>query len=373
RAVKDLRRWPHGNVAEADARSAGDAVEVVLLGGAGERIEEAALYLPLKLQGVFEVGALDDLVLEELGVVVAAALLVIAEAEQDVEERAAAPVALVVELVAVGRLVVGTGEEGRLPCGGVAVGSADRDDVAEVLGEGAEAEVVGDGVADVAELRLLLALAGDAVADEIVPVALRAVFRGEAGVEILIALPGGVGDVVEVVRTGQALRGDGVAEGEAKIGVAIEGVADIGGGSRGVEFVVGQRVRGVVTREGAEVVELAEGAAECGLVAVLVQCAGVAGVVEHGLECVTARRLDRDDTGPGVGAVDGGVGAAVDLDAFDGGGADGAVVKGAADVLGGNAVDEDKVCGGVAAAQEERGHAAPLAGLRKEYTGRLAE
>ena len=36
RAVEDLRRWPHGNVAEADARRAGDAVEVVLLDGAAE-------------------------------------------------------------------------------------------------------------------------------------------------------------------------------------------------------------------------------------------------------------------------------------------------------------------------------------------------
>ena len=81
----------------------------------------------------------------------------------------------------------------------------------------------------------------------------------------------------------------------------------------------------------------------------------------------------RDDAGAGVGAVDGGVRAAVDLDAVDGGGADGAVVKGAADVLGRNAIDEDKVCGGVAAAQEERGDAAALAGLRKEDAGRLAE
>ena len=168
------------------------------------------------------------------------------------------PVALVVELVAVGGLIVGAGEERCLAGSGVAVGSADLDDVAEVLGEGAEAEVVGDGVADVAELRLLLALAGDAVADEIVPVALRAVFRGEAGVEILIALLGGVGDVVEVIRTGQPLRGDGVADGEANVGVAVEGVADIGGGGCRVEFVVGKRVRGVEAREGAEVVELAE-------------------------------------------------------------------------------------------------------------------
>ena len=51
-------------------------------------------------------GVLDDLVLKELSVVVAAALVVVAEAEEHVEERAATPVALVIELVAVGRLIV---------------------------------------------------------------------------------------------------------------------------------------------------------------------------------------------------------------------------------------------------------------------------
>ena len=79
-------------------------------------------------------------------------------------------VGLVVELVAVGDGVARWGEEGGLAGGCVAVGSADGDDVAEVLGEDvAAAEVVGDGRAHVGELVLLLALAGDAVADEIVP------------------------------------------------------------------------------------------------------------------------------------------------------------------------------------------------------------
>ena len=142
-------------------------------------------------------------------VVVAAALVVIAEAEEHVEERARAPVALIVELVAVGGLVVSAGEEGHLAGGRVAVGSADVDDIAEVLGEiegiVGSAEVIGDGVTDVAELRLLFALAGYAVADEVMPVAVRAVLRGETGVEVLIALLCRVGDVVEVVRVGQTL------------------------------------------------------------------------------------------------------------------------------------------------------------------------
>src|SRR5262249_13571128 len=117
------------------------------------------------------------------------------------------------------------------------------DDVAEVFGEDvAAAEVVGDGIADVAELRLLLALAGDAVADEVVPVPRRAILRGEAGVEILIALLRGVGDVVKVVSAGQALRGNTVADGEANIRVAAEGVADVGCGGCVVKLVVGQSV-----------------------------------------------------------------------------------------------------------------------------------
>jgi len=64
-----------------------------------------------------------------------------------------------------------------------------------------------------------------------------------------------------------------------------------------------------------------------------VQRSGVARVIEHGLQRVAAGRVYADNAGAGVGAVDGGVGAAVDLDAVDGGGADSAVVEGAADVL----------------------------------------
>src|SRR6185437_6827738 len=175
-----------------DARRAGDAVEVVLFNSATECVGEAALYFALELQVPLIVGALDDLMLEELSVVVAAALIVVTEDEEHVEERAVAPVALVVELVAIRGLVVGACQEGSLSGSRVAIGPTEANDVAKVFGEGAEAEVVGDRVADVAELGLLLALACDAVADEIVPVAIGAVLRGQAGVEILVTLFGSV-------------------------------------------------------------------------------------------------------------------------------------------------------------------------------------
>ena len=144
-----------------------------------------------------------------------------------------------------------------------------------------------------------------------------------------------------------------------------------------------QRVGGVEAGEGGEVVELFVGAGEDGLVAPGMEVAGVAGVVEHGVQCCAARGGKRNHGGEGVGAVECGVGAAVEFGGIAGaggagrggeaGGGDGAEVKEAADVLGGDAVDEDFVRVGVAAAHEERGLAAGLARLDNEVAGRLTE
>ena len=138
-------------------------------------------------------------------------------------------------------------------------------------------------------------------------------------------------------------------------------------------LVARQRVRGIEAAEGSVVVEAVPGAGEGCFVAVGVEVAGVAGVVEHGTQGAAARRFEVDDGGAGVGAVEGGVGAAIDLEAGEAGAGDGAEVEDAADVVGGDAVDQDLVGGGVAAAHEERGDAAVLAGLDDDDSGRLAE
>ena len=200
-----------------------------------------------------------------------------------------------------------------------------------------------------------------------------AVFEGEAGVDVLVGLLAVGGDAVEVVGLGQADGGDGVADGEAGLGVGGEVVAEIGDGGGGVEAVVRDGVGGVEAAEGSVVVELVVGAGDGGLVAVGVEVAGVAGVVEDGVRRAAARGGEVDDGGCGVGAVEGGVGAAIHFEAGEAGGGDVAEVEGAADVVGGDAVDEDFVGGGVAAADEERGDAAGLAGLDGYVAGGLAE
>ena len=79
------------------------------------------------------------------------------------------------------------------------------DDVTEVFGE-AEG---GDGCSLVAVLPLLFALAGDAIAGEIVPaVVAGATFERKAGVEVLVGLLAVTGDAEEVVGPGKAGGGD---------------------------------------------------------------------------------------------------------------------------------------------------------------------
>ncbi len=173
------------------------------------------LDVALDLEGVEVVGALDDLVCWDGGIEEAAAFVFVVEAEEGGDARGEGVVGLVVELVAVGDGVVGGEDEGGLAGGGVAVGSAEGDGVAVVGGLGIAVDDGGDGLAGGGELLDLFALAGDAVAGEVVPVPCQDVFDGEAGVEVLVGLLAGGGDAVDVVRAGEAGGGVGVAEGEA--------------------------------------------------------------------------------------------------------------------------------------------------------------
>ncbi len=324
------------------------------------------------MEAVLVVGALDLLV--GVGGDEAAALVGVAEVEESGDAMGEGVVGLVVELVSVGDGVLVGDEEGGLAGGGVSVGSANGDDVAEVLGEGsAEAVVVGHGCADVGELLLLLALAGDVVTDEVVPVPCETIFEGEAGVDVLVGLLAVGGDAVEVVGLGKAGGGVGVTNGEARLRVGGDVVAEITDGGGGVVLVAWQRVRGVELAEGSVVVETVPGAGEGCLVAVGVEVAAVAGVVEHGTQGAAAGRFEVDDGGYGVGAVEGGVGAAIEFQAGEAGAGDGAEVEDTADVVRGDAVDEDLVGGGVAAANEEGCDSAVLTGLGDEDSGTLAK
>ncbi len=163
---------------------------MVLLKAAADGVEEPGAEGALELEIELEVGALDVFELGVGGKVEGAALILVAEAEEDGEVFAGGVVRLNVELVAVrGLVAVGSAVELRLASGGVAVGTADGDDIAEIAGVGAaRVEGVGKGeeVAGAAEVGGLLALSGDPVADEVVPAAEGGVFKRCAGVEVLV-------------------------------------------------------------------------------------------------------------------------------------------------------------------------------------------
>src|SRR6266478_3065628 len=187
------------------------------------------LDVALDLEGVEVVGALDDLVEGCRGIEQPAAFVFVMEAEEGGDAPGEGVVGLVGELVTIGDGVVGGKEEGGLAGGGVAAGSAESDWGAVVGGLGDAVGDGGDWLAGGGELLDLFALAGDAVAGEVVPVPCQNVFDGEGGVDVLIGLLAGGGDAVDVVGAGEAGGGVGVAEGEACFGVGEDAVADIGG------------------------------------------------------------------------------------------------------------------------------------------------
>ena len=249
-AVEGLGAGADGVVGEADAWGSGDADEFVLFDGSAEGVEEAVLDVALDLEGVEVVGALDDLVDGCGGVEEAAAFVFVVEAEESGDAPGEGVAGLVVELVAVGDSVVGGEEEGGLAGGGVAVGSAEGDGVAVVGGLGDAVGDGGDGLTGRGELLDLFAVAGDAVAGEVVPVPFQNVFDGEAGVDVLVGLLAGGGDAVDVVGAGEAGGGVGVAEGEAGGGVGEDAVADVRGFVDGVIAVERECVGGVEAAEG---------------------------------------------------------------------------------------------------------------------------
>ena len=206
--VKPLRVRKNGGIRQSNARGAGNAVEMVLLDTSPSRIEEPALHLALKLQRVFEVrplGLLIDRVGRRLNKT--ATLVLVSKTEQRAQVMAEAVVGLIVQLVAVGVLIVAWNEElGPTRCR-VPIGAANRDDVAEVLGDaecrGRATEtgsvIDDDRRAGVAERHLLLPPARDAVAHQVVPSALQPVLQRQPRVKILIALLGAGRNPVEVV------------------------------------------------------------------------------------------------------------------------------------------------------------------------------
>ncbi len=337
-AVEGLYGGTEGVVGQAEAGSSGDAEELVVDDGAAEGVEEALLDVALDLEGVEVVGALDDLVLLGSGIEEAAALVFVVEAEEGGDAPGESVVGLVVELVAIGDGVVCGENEGGLACGGVAVASAEGDDVSVVGGLGNAVDDGGDGLAGRGELLELFALAGDAVAGEVVPVASERVFDGEAGVDVLVGLLAGGGDGVDVVCAGEADGGGGVAEGEASEGVGEDGVTDVRDAVDGVVLVERKGVGGVEAAEAGEEVELAVNPGGDAFVAIRVEVAGVAGVVEDraGIGAVGGGEID--DACFGSGALEGTVGSAVEFGAGEGDGGDGGVVEVAADVGRGDAI-----------------------------------
>ena len=94
------------------------------------------------------------------------------------------------------------------------------------------------------------------------------------------------------------------------------------------------------------------------------EVAAVGGEAELGDSGAAGAGPDLDDAGHGVGAVERALRAADEFEAIDFGERDGAEVGGLAGGVDGDAIDDEFVVGGFAAADEERGDAAALAGGR---------
>ena len=170
-------------VGEAEARGAGEAEGWAVVEEAGGVVEEAVAELAGQGEGGGEVVALERGFLG--GDDVCGAFVLVADGEERDEPGLEGAVGLEVELVAVGD-VIGAGRERREGCyagGAVAVGSGDGDREA------------GGGLGEELEIG---SLAGESVAEEVVPVPCCAGFEGEGGVGVGGGELAGGGQAVEI-------------------------------------------------------------------------------------------------------------------------------------------------------------------------------
>jgi hypothetical protein len=367
-------------VAERGARCGGDAEEGVVLDAAAQGEVGAVSDVALDLHPVGVVGAFDG----ACGVAGGggrAAFVFVPEAtdgeEAELAERGQAIVRASFHEVAGGVVVgevgidVGVLEDG-LAADRITVGAVDGDWSSEVVVEGAVGGVVlgdaGGGVVGV-----LVVEAETAVTELVVPAVGGLGVEDGAVVLVLLLDAGGVGNAVELGGVGVAAGGVDVAEGEADGCGGVGLVAQVPGEGGVVEGAGGDAVAGVQAGEVGEVVEAADGAAEDAFLAVGAEVAAFGRVLEERQGRRAAACGEADDAGEGVRAVEGGVGLAQDLDLGYPRRGDVGQLYVAADVVGGNAVDQDLVVVRVAAADVHAGCAAFLAGLGNLDAGNEAE
>ena len=234
----------------------------------------------------------------------------------------------------------------------------------------------GEQIAGGVPLAGVLALANEAVAHGGVPVVAKSVIDGAGAVDVLVILFAVVGEAVEgvaAVAAGQSCSGVAGAGGDADLGFGRQAIAEVRYSGAVVILVVGDGVLGIEAGGAEVVVELAHHAGELRLVAIGFEAARIALVEKGWKRSAAARCGERDDAGGGVGSIEHGVGPAIDLDVLEAEGRDIAEVEAAADVLDGDAIHDDAVGGGSAAADEDRGDAAALTLLHDVEAGNLAE
>src|ERR1035441_2790469 len=139
-------------------------------------------------------------------------------------------------------------------------------------------------------------------------------------------------------------------------------------------IVVGHQAIGIVARCRDQQAEARNGPGAGDGEAALVVAAAFGQYIELG-SGFGAARDEIDDTRVGIGAVDGGLRAADDIDMVDGFARDVSEIKtqAATETNHRDAVDFHQVQVGIAAAQEEAGHAAGGAGLIERHAGKVAQ
>src|SRR5271166_2276559 len=370
RSVKFALAGTDRVVDDSDARRAFGSVELVLLDASAERVEDALLEIAIHLQHVVVVAALEVFAEVVDPFVFGSALVFVAEASDYGEVRRDAVIGLCVEIVAVryqvngvrvDAAVVHQGLAGR----GISICPFDSYKIAVV--------VAINGISGSVVLAGFFPFAGQAIANERVPCVAESMVDGCGKEDILVGLLASVGHAVEGIRAGQTGGDVRAARGDANGCGAAEGVAQIR--DRGDVVVLVQRdgVTGLEVPEGSVVIEFAVRSAKLNLIPVRTEGARVTLVEKRWKGRCSARRKKGERTGCGIGAPEHAVRSAICFHMRNAGAGDSGQIETAADVFDGNVVEQDLVVVRVASPDEDRGDAAPLAGLDNVKTRNLAK
>ncbi len=348
---------------ESGARRGLRSKQRVALQASSQRVKESILEVTMHRGKIVVVSSLSNLVLTKGGDILKPPLILVVKADQCDQVRCERVIALVNQLIAIGdqlvlirislRIVKNSAAGSR-----VAIGAGNRHLIAEAISKGVE-----ESAAALLPKAVLLALAGQSVANAVMKRGRRQVIDRGTHENVLVLLRSTVGHVIKVPRIRHPRRIDAVVQRSANLRGAARLPTGIGRSGGHVELVHGQRIPCLQPTERAQVIEFVVSAGHFELLARSREVAGVALKKNRWKAGGAVFGAHADHAALGTSAVQVRIRPAINFGSLDSSGGKWTEVELIAHIARVHAVQQHHVGIRIAASNKHRGLRPQLAGL----------